>query len=204
MASAGTLATFVTSYTLFDAALAVHPAAALASFHGNVRLLEQVVESATGWLGLLVIFTYSFLIAVVLPGPSEIVLATPLDIGFPYAVELAIIILVSSVGKAAGSVVAFKLGRGVKQSGPVVSRLRRSRFEVVEWSERRTVEIAKRWGYVGLALALCVPLFPDTISVYAFAVIEEDDLKFALATFAGSVGRLLLVLGAVGGALSIL
>ena len=194
----------MTSYTLFDAALAVHPPATLASFHANVRLLEHIVESATGWLGLLIIFTYSFLIAVVLPGPSEIVLATPLDIGLPYAVELAIIILISSVGKAAGSLVAFKLGRGVKQSGPVVSRLRRSRFEVVEWSERRTVEIAKRWGYVGLALALCVPLFPDTISVYAFAVIEENDVKFALATFAGSVGRLLLVLGAVGGALSIM
>ena len=204
MASAGTQATFVTSYTLFDAALTVPLPAALASFHGNVRLLEQLVESATGWLGLLVIFAYSFLIAVVLPGPSEFVLATPLDIGFPYAVELAIIVLVSSVGKAAGSVVAFRLGRGVKHSGPVVSRLRRSRFEVVEWSERRTVELAKRWGYVGLALALCVPLFPDTISVYAFAVIEEDDVKFALATFAGSVGRLLLVLGAVGGTLSIL
>ena len=62
----------MTSSTLFDAALAVHPPAALASFHGNVRLLEHIVESATGWLGLLIIFTYSFLIAVVLPGPSEI------------------------------------------------------------------------------------------------------------------------------------
>jgi hypothetical protein len=40
--------------------------------------------------------------------------------------------------------------------------------------------------------------------VYAFAVLEEDDLKFALATFAGSVGRYLLVIGVVGGSLSVL
>nr|WP_254841434.1 VTT domain-containing protein [Natronomonas marina] len=174
------------------------------TFADLLHATEQLVESATGWPGLGIIFTYSFLIAFVLPGPSEIVLATPLDIGFPYWIELSVIVLVASVGKAAGSVVAFKVGQGVKHSGPVVSWLRESRFDVIEWSEKRTVEIAREFGYVGLALALCVPFFPDTISVYAFAVIEEDDVKFALATFAGSVGRFLIVIGLIGGSLSLL
>ena len=169
-----------------------------------VHIGEELIALATGWPGLGIVFLYSFLIAFVLPGPSEIVLAAPLELGLSPATRTALIVLVSSVGKAAGSVVAFRVGKSVRSSDPVVSWLRRSRFEVIEWSEKRTVEIARKYGYVGLALALCVPFFPDTVSVYAFAVIEEDDLKFALATFAGSVGRLLVVIGIVGGGLALL
>ena len=172
--------------------------------HETTKAVQRLVEGATGWPGLGIIFVYSFLIAFILPGPSEIVLAAPLDLGLSYPASLSLIVVVSSVGKAAGSVVAFRVGKGVKESGPVVGWLRRSRFDVVEWSEKRAVEFAREWGYLGLALALCVPFFPDTLSVYAFAVLEEEDLKFALATFAGSVGRYLLVIGVVGGSLSVL
>ena len=158
--------------------------------------LEAAVETATGPLGLLIIAAYSFLIAIVLPLPSEIVLAAPLNLGLPEIADLALIVLVSGVGKAAGSVVAFRLGHEAKrQSGPVIDRLRDSRFDIVEWSERRTVQLAREYGYIGLAIALTVPFFPDTISIYAFTVLEEDYVKFAAATFVGSVGRLLLVAG---------
>ena len=155
--------------------------------------LSDIVRGATGWGGLAVIFVYSFLIAFALPLVSEIVLLAPLRLGVPSWVELGLIVVVSSAGKAAGSLFAFHIGQEAKESGPVIRALRRSRFDVVEWSERRTVEVAKRWGYAGLALALCVPGFPDTLSIYAFAVLERDYVKFGLATFAGSVGRLLLV-----------
>ena len=161
--------------------------------------LEEAVETASGPIGLFVIAAYSFLIAVVLPLPSEIVLvpaATGLGFGLPENVALAVIMLVSGLGKAAGSVVAFHLGHEAKrQSGPVIDRLRESRFDVVEWSERRTVDLAREYGYIGLALALSVPFFPDTISIYAFTVLEENYVKFAAATFAGSIGRLLITVG---------
>ncbi len=158
--------------------------------------LESAVETATGPLGLVIIAAYSFLIAIVLPLPSEIVLAAPLNLGLPEVADFALIVLVSGVGKAAGSVVAFRLGHEAKrQSGPVIDRLRDSRFDVVEWSERRTVQLAREYGYIGLALALMVPFFPDTLSIYAFTVLEEDYVKFAAATFVGSIGRLLLVAG---------
>jgi uncharacterized membrane protein YdjX (TVP38/TMEM64 family) len=49
-----------------------------------------------------------------------------------------------------------------------------------------------------------VPFFPDTLSIYAFAILERDYLRFALATFAGSVGRLLVTVFVVGGTLSLL
>ncbi|QHS15841.1 VTT domain-containing protein [haloarchaeon 3A1-DGR] len=165
---------------------------------------EALVESATGWPGLGIVFVYSFLIAFVLPGPSEVVLVAPIDLGGPAWGNLAGIMLVSAVGKAAGSVFAFHLGQEVKQSGPIVRWLRRSRWNVLAWSEKRSVQLAKRYGYGGLAIALSVPFFPDTISIYAFAVLEEDYVKFAIATFLGSLGRLLVTIGLFSGAAAVL
>lgn len=158
------------------------------------EVVEQTIRTATGPAGLGIVAVYSFLIAFVLPLPSEVVLATPLSLGLPYWVELGLIVLVSGLGKAAGSVFAFHIGQEAKRSGPVVRFLRRSRFDVVAWSESKTVRLARNWGYVGLALALAVPGFPDTLSIYAFTVLDEDYPKFAVATFAGSVGRLLVTL----------
>jgi membrane protein YqaA with SNARE-associated domain len=162
-------------------------------------VLESVVESATGWPGIGIVFVYSFLIAFILPGPSEVVLAAPLDLGLPQWAHLGSIMLVSATGKAAGSVLAFHIGQEVKQAGPVVRWLRRSRWDIMEWSEKRSVQLAQRYGYGGLAIALSVPFFPDTISIYAFAVLERDYVRFAVATFLGSLGRLLVTIGLVGG-----
>jgi membrane protein YqaA with SNARE-associated domain len=167
--------------------------------------LTGAVCTATGPVGLLLIWLYSFLIAFVLPLPSEVVLppAEALNLGLPVAANYAIVIVVSGLGKAAGSVFAFHIGQEAKQSGPVIRFLRRSRFDVVEWSESKVVQLSKRFGYIGLAIALSVPGFPDTLSIYAFSVLEEDYLKFAAATFAGSVGRLLITIAVVWGGLSL-
>lgn len=165
--------------------------------------LEEAVNAATGWMGLGIVFVYSFLIAFALPGPSEVVLAAPLEFGLPRWLDLTLVMLISAAGKTAGSIVAFRFGQEAKRAGPVVRWLRRSRFDVVGWSERRAVEIARTYGYAGLALALCVPLFPDTVSIYAFAVLEDDYPKFAAATFLGSLGRLLVTLALVGGLLTL-
>lgn len=111
---------------------------------------------------------------------------------------------VSVTGKAVGSLVAFHLGQEAKRAAPIVRWLRRSRFDVIEWFERRVVSLARRYGYSGLALALCVPFFPDTLSIYAFAILEEDYLKFAIATFVGSLGRLVVTLFFFGGIITVL
>lgn len=157
-------------------------------------LLSGVVRTATGWFGLVIIFVYSFLIAFALPGVSEVVLLAPLDMGLGKWPRLALIILVSGLGKAAGSVFAFHIGQEAKDSGPVTRLLRRSPVDVVEWSEKKTLTLARKYGYAGLAMALCVPFFPDTLSIYAFSVLEEDYAKFAMATFIGSVGRLVVTI----------
>ncbi len=165
--------------------------------------LEALVESATGWAGMGVIFVYSFLIAFVLPGPSEVVLLAPIDLGVSPAANLLGIMLVSATGKAAGSVFAFHIGQEAKQAGPIVRWLRRSRFDILEWSERRSVQLAQHYGYGGLAIALSVPFFPDTISIYAFAILETDYKKFAVATFLGSLGRLTVTVGLFGGLVTV-
>jgi membrane protein YqaA with SNARE-associated domain len=168
---------------------------------GIGEALRAAVETATGPTGLLIIAIYSFLIAFVLPMPSEIVLvpASHLQLGLPYWANLVLVMLVSGAGKALGSVFAFHIGQEAKSYGPLIKAIQRSRFDIIGWSERRTIEIAQRWGYVGLAMALSVPFFPDTLSIYAFTVLEDDYGKFAAATFAGSVGRLLVTVGIVGG-----
>jgi len=163
--------------------------------------LVRWVENSSGPLALVTVFVYSFLIAFILPGPSEIVLGvaeTPILIGTPYWLRLVLIILVSAAGKAAGSVVAFHIGQEAKSAGPIERRVRNSRFDLYEWSEKTAVKLARKYGYAGLAVALSVPFFPDTISIYAFAVLEEDYGRFAAATFAGSVGRLVVTIALFG------
>lgn len=166
--------------------------------------LEAAVEAASGPIGLVLIFVYSFLIAFALPGVSEVVLLADLRLGLPEWGELGAIILVSGVGKAAGSVLAFHLGQEAKESGPVTRWLENSRFDIVSLSENAAVSVARRWGYVGLGAALCVPGFPDTVSIYAFSVLEEDYVKFAAATLVGSIGRLVVTLVGVEAALTLL
>jgi membrane protein YqaA with SNARE-associated domain len=173
---------------------------------GGGTALEQAVCTATGPFGLVIIGVYSFLIAFILPLPSEVVLppAASMNLGVPVAMNYVIVMVVSGAGKAAGSVFAFHIGQEAKQAGPVVRAFKRSPIDIVEWSESKVVELSQKYGYFGLALALSVPGFPDTLSIYAFSVLEEDYVKFAAATFAGSVGRLLVTIAVVGGGIALL
>ena len=158
---------------------------------GILETIQSVVENATGWVGLAFIAVYSFLIAFVLPLPSEVVLVAPLNLPIPEIGEGALVILISAFGKTLGSLVAFRVGDA--SSGPIVDWLQNAGVDVVEWSERRVVSLLREYGYIGLAVLLTIPFFPDTVSIYAFSVLEENYMKFASATFVGSVGRLLLV-----------
>lgn len=172
--------------------------------------LRAGVEAASGWSGLGVIFVYSVLIAFVLPLPSEVVL---IPVGYlspvntlalaplPYEVQVGLVIVVSGLGKAIGSVIALLVGYNATHSGIVIRSLRRLGFQPLEWSQRTLVKIGQRWGHVGMAVGLSVPFFPDTASIYAFSVIESSYQKFAAAAFAGSVGRLLVTIAIFEGAL---
>jgi membrane protein YqaA with SNARE-associated domain len=175
----------------------------LVSVGGSLDWLARLVESATGWGGFVVIAVYSFLIAFLLPLPSEVVLAAPIALPIPRWLELLLIIFASGAGKAAGSVFAFHIGHEAKQAGPVERAIRRLSVPIRAWSRRQAVRISKRYGYVGLAAALSVPGFPDTISIYAFSVLGEDYYKFAVSTFVGSANRLLVTLAVYRGTIAV-
>lgn len=166
--------------------------------------VEALMESATGWPGLLIVVSYGFLVAVLFPSPLALVLVTPLNLGIPNFLEISIIIILASFGEAIGSFFAFKVGHTAKNSNKILNLLRRLPINVIGWSEKKSVEIAKRWGFVGLAFLLSIPFFPDTISIYTFSLLEENYFKFFLATFSGSTVRLIIYLLFARGTLAII
>jgi membrane protein YqaA with SNARE-associated domain len=179
---------------------------------------EWLFSSAAGLLGLVGVFGYSFLVAFILPMPGEVVLAMPINLGLSPLATLALVIGVSSLGKAIGSLAALRIGQRVNNFGlietirkHVLTRLYSVPFSVSLFStvstvfkqDSRLVTLIRRYGYVGLALALAVPLMPDTAVVYAFSAIKIDPIKFAAAAFIGTVLRLLAVVGLLELVLSI-
>jgi len=172
-----------------------------------LEAIEQLVETATGPGGLVVIFVYSVLVAFVLPLPGELVLLSipQLALGMSQPATAAIVVLVSAVGKAIGSVWALRIGRGAVTARParwLLGRLPlRARAGTYEGRLRRFV---RRYEYVGLAALLAVPLMPDTVVVYAFSVVDADERRFAVAAFAGTVLRLGITLALAAGVLATL
>ena len=104
-----------------------------------------------------IVAVYSFLIAFVLPTPSEVVLAAPLDLGFGPSTELGIVTLVGGVVKAAGSEIALRVEKEIRAAAPTGRFSKRRGVDVGAWSERQAVRLAERYGYVGLAIALTIP-----------------------------------------------
>jgi len=167
--------------------------------------LEQpALPFQTGLLGLVAVFVYSFLVAFVLPLPGEVVLAVPLELGWPAEAELALLVVVASLGKALGSLAALWLGHGAAAAASRTGLTGRLSRLVGAGTGDRLAALGRRYGYLGMTVALSIPLVPDTATVYAFSVLETSYPRFAVAAFVGSVVRLLVVLGLVGAVLALL
>jgi membrane protein YqaA with SNARE-associated domain len=171
-----------------------------------IAAIETLLRTATGPGGIVLVFVYSVLVAFVLPLPGELVLvpAPRMVLGVSPAASVAIVVLVSAAGKAVGSVLALRLGRAARSAAP--SRWLLARVAPGYRGQDRNgplVRFVHRYGYVGLGLVLSVPLLPDTAVVYAFSVMDADERRFAVAVFLGTVGRLLVALALVGGALAV-
>ncbi|MCH7659870.1 MAG: hypothetical protein IH933_04600, partial [Euryarchaeota archaeon] len=105
-----------------------------------LSLAESFIALATGWPGLVIVFVYSFVLGfAVLPLPSELVLFAPLDLGFGETVRLGLIMLVSGVGKAIGSVLVLWISVSIRESDPVQEAIENSRFRFHEWSRRVSI-----------------------------------------------------------------
>jgi membrane protein YqaA with SNARE-associated domain len=168
--------------------------------------VEGLLRGATGIEGLLLIFVYSFLCAVVLPLPGELVLAVPLDLGWSPSGELAAVVAVASTAKAAGALVTLAVARGATTSGPVghlLDVLPRPGGRASGGRTGRLARLTDRYGYLGLAGALSVPFAPDTAILYAFSVVDVRKPSFAAAAFVGTTLRLAIVAGVASALLAL-
>ncbi len=135
---------------------------------------------------LLLIFLYEVGAAVVLPTPSEIPV-----LGYTW-LPLGWIFVFAVAGKTVGSYLVFFLGDRVKSTGRFQRLARRYAWirRVLEWSER----FVRRFGFWAVFVLLSVPGFPDTVSLYLFALVGNRPVLFALASGLGTAVRMVLVL----------
>lgn len=167
--------------------------------------VEGLLRGATGPEGLLAVFSYSFLCAVLLPLPGELVLAVPLDLGWSPAGELVAVIAVASTAKAVGALGVLAVARGATASGPVARLLELlpSPGPATGGFGGRLATVAERYGYVGLAGALSIPFAPDTAILYAFSVVDVRRTWFAAAAFVGTTLRLAIIAGLASAVLAL-
>ena len=135
---------------------------------------------------LLLIFLYEVGAAVILPTPSEIPVFgyTWIPIGWIFAFAVA--------GKTVGSYLIFFLGDRAKDTQRFQRLVNRYRFfqVVMDWSER----FVRRYGVFAVFVLLSIPGFPDTLSLYLFALVGDRPVLFAIASGLGTAVRMGLVL----------
>ncbi len=135
---------------------------------------------------LLLIFLYEVGTTVILPTPSEIPVLgyTRIPIGWIFAFAVA--------GKIVGSYLVFFLGDRLKGTARFQRLALRNRWvrAVMTWSER----FVHRYGVFAVFVLLSIPGFPDTVSLYLFALVSKRPVVFALAAGLGTAVRMILVL----------
>ena len=137
-------------------------------------------------VGLLLVFLYEVGAAVILPTPTELPL-----ISYKW-LPLGWMILFAVAGKTIGSYLVFFLGDRLKNTQRYHRWVDRHRIlqTLTAWSER----FVRRYGVFAVFLLLCIPGFPDTVSLYLFAVIGQRPVLFSLAAGLATAVRFGLVI----------
>jgi membrane protein YqaA with SNARE-associated domain len=167
-----------------------------------VAVYDVLLGSSSPVVLLGVAFLYSVAVAAVLPFPAEAVLAVSLALPYRLSVSVSLVILTAATGKALGSLIALRIGYGVSHSGPVTRLVNRIPY-YKQFKEQRLTAFVRRYRYLGLAVALSIPLLPDTAPIYAFSVLDNDSRLFAVAAFVGTVVRLVIVIVVAGGVVAV-
>jgi membrane protein DedA with SNARE-associated domain len=136
--------------------------------------------------GLFLVFLYEVGTAVVLPTPAELPLIT-----YNY-LPVWWMTLFAVAGKIVGSYLVFFLGDRMKNTDRFQRLVHRYRFlqTIMRWSEK----LVRRYGVFAVFLLLCIPGFPDTVSLYLFAVVGQRPVLFSLAAGAATAVRFSLVI----------
>ena len=138
------------------------------------------------FVGLLLIFLYEVGAAVVLPTPSEIPV-----LGYDY-IPLAWIFVFAVLGKTVGAYIVFMVGDRAKETARFQRFLDRHR-----WAKRFfgvSERFVRRYGVFAVFVLLSIPGFPDTASLYLFAIVGKRPVFFSIAAGLGTAVRMGLVL----------
>ncbi len=131
------------------------------------------------------LFTYSVLVAIILPFPIELAL---IFVENPtYMVVTAIVI---GLGKMVGAWAIFFLGLKVEDN------IRRwsAKYKIVDKIVKFSIWFVDKTGYVGLFILLSIPFMTDTVPIYIYALFNEEGklMKrnyFLLTNFAAGIVR---------------
>lgn len=135
---------------------------------------------------LLLIFLYEVGAAVILPTPSEIPV-----LGYTW-LPLGWIFIFAVAGKTAGSYLLFFLGDRMK--GTHCFQRFAQRYRWMQWILHGSERFVRRYGVFAVFILLSIPGFPDTVSLYLFALVGNRPVLFALASGLGTAVRMGLVL----------
>jgi len=136
--------------------------------------------------GLLLIFLYEVGTAVVLPTPSEIPV-----LGYKY-IPLAWIFLFAVLGKMIGAYIVFLVGDRAKK----ITRFQRF-LDRHHWAKRFfgvSERFVRCYGVFAVFVLLSIPGFPDTASLYLFAIVGKRPILFSIASGLGMALHMGLVL----------
>jgi len=141
--------------------------------------------------GLLLIFIYEVGAAVILPTPSEIPV-----LGYNY-IPLGWIFLFAVLGKTVGSYLVFLGGARAKDTARFKRFLARH-----AWAKRAfsaSEAFVRRYGVIAVFILMSIPGFPDTASIYLFAIVGNRPVLFSIASGLGTAVRMVIVLFAFHG-----
>jgi len=140
---------------------------------------------------LCMIFLYEVGAAVVLPTPSELPILVYDWVPLPW------IFLAAVLGKTAGSYLLFFLGDRLKNTARFQHLA--SRRRAIGWILRTSEGFVRRYGVFAVFVLLSIPGFPDTVSLYLFALVGNRPILFSIASGLGTAVRMGLVLAGFQG-----
>jgi membrane protein YqaA with SNARE-associated domain len=154
-----------------------------------IEFLNQATSNPFLFFPLL--FTYSVLVAIILPLPIELALIFVTDPS--YIIATAVVI---GLGKMVGAWGIFFLGLKVEDNIRHWSEKYKTVNKIVKFS----IWFVDKTGYVGLFILLSIPFMMDTVPIYIYSLFNEEGklMKrnyFLLTNFVAGIVRGIIFLG---------
>ena len=138
---------------------------------------------------LLSLFFFSYIAAVFLPVPVETIVAFA-----PAGIPIAVIAIVSGLGKGLGAMTVFYLGTAIEKT-----ILNYTKWGWFRWILDKSEAFVRRFGYPAIYVIMSIPFMTDSVPLYLFSLLNKEGklLKvwwFTLVNVAAGATRATIVL----------